>query len=693
MRQKRTLSLIILTFTIMSVMIFSEVAYADSIRSIKLNGGKDIYLEIDDEKTLPIVFSPEDAESSEVEFSSSNDSIVSIDRNGKVTAHKTGRVTLTAELGNLISSIRATVYEKTDLTAVFSESIVVADKVANITISVDSEDEAQTQFNIFLPSGYLVTGSTATFAVNANGTYPFTVYDNSGVKKTFYYVVDSLSKSINSEDDDDGEVWDEFDIDILFDDLKLQYDYEEKEYLFNAELDKIRTVTLPNNRKIETKEINYFIGEAEDLENGEIIDYSFDIEGKVLNCKLIRQGEFFLLIILEDTELDDRYLYHTYRAYNFTLSQPSLLTSPTTEFLIENGNYEVLAYTSSGMKEVFNYVIENIDFMRPDVDLVYTYENKFELIVEDNIALDYIIAPDGKYYKIPASVSAYDPYTFLFPTPFTFDGEYVFSVVDTSGNKTVVTGEVDDIDNILYVGNTSLDVHNYPDIYDYFESTGEKFVYAPQDNIYYENVFPSYMRGISETKFSPYGTLSRAQAVTILSRVTDLPYDINLINKTNFTDISNHWARHYISMASSKRYIQGLPDKTFRPDNELSRADFCVIINNVSALKDNIEDIPAVYNHSVTDINTSFAYAKLDILKLVNRDIIKVDGGEFHPDKPITRAEVIYAINRLYGLSPSNEEFEFIENLYETYFDFNDISNHPYYEDLVISIVGMYRER
>ncbi len=687
----KKISSLLLIFALLLSFTTGSLALADTkvtVRSIKLNNGSNLYLEVGDVKTLEVTFNPENATNTGITFSSSDKSIVSIDKTGTVKALKTGRVTLTAEMDGKKSSIYATVYVNNNLKAGFTETTVVKDKIKNITINVLSKEADVTSFYIYLPSGYLVEGASATFAADKNGTYPFTVYDNTGTKKTFYYEVKGIKEPSvpNSQIDDLNKS--DFDIDILYSNLNLQFDYEKKQCLFNAPLDKIRTVRLPNNSVVDTKEINYYIN---NINNSDINNYTFDVEGKELKVKLIRQGEFYLLIIWQESESDARNVLVTYRAYNFTTSQ-ELKTNPDMDFITENGNYEILAYSDSGLKEVFNFNVKDIDFMRPDASISITYEDKLELTAKDDRSLDYIITYDGKYIKVPNNYVSNTEYTYKHPDTFKYNGEYIFVCVDTSGNRTVVSADITSRRNAPYAKKLGPNVHNTTHIKSLFSNIGDEYYYRTDSNIYYKNIFPAYMRGITETKFSPNSTMTRAQIVTILCRVTELPYDITLSNKTKFTDINNHWAKHYISMASSKRYIQGYKDKTFKPNDVLTRADFCKMISNISTLKTKIADIPAVYNYTFTDVDGQYSYAKVDILKLANRGIVNTNGDKFNPGKPITRAEVIYAINRLYDLSPSDKELEQIKNLYNKHYNFTDIKNSPYYNDILISIMGMYRE-
>ena len=51
----------------------------------------------------------------------------------------------------------------------------------------------------------------------------------------------------------------------------------------------------------------------------------------------------------------------------------------------------------------------------------------------------------------------------------------------------------------------------------------------------------------------------------------------------NLTDIENHWAKEYIEYGVEKGYINGYTDNTFKPNKTVTRAEFSKMLN--SALK------------------------------------------------------------------------------------------------------------
>ena len=70
--------------------------------------------------------------------------------------------------------------------------------------------------------------------------------------------------------------------------------------------------------------------------------------------------------------------------------------------------------------------------------------------------------------------------------------------------------------------------------------------------------------------------------MTIIARIKGLD-----TGKKTFADVSdNHWASNAIKACADAGYINGYEDGSFRPDKNISRAEFVVIINRVFGIKD-----------------------------------------------------------------------------------------------------------
>lgn len=552
----------------------------------------------------------------------------------------------------------------------FTESDIPGTNLKKITITpyYTNDDNEEKSYYIYLPSGYFVEGNSATYVADRNGQYPFTVYDGVN-KKTFVYKVDSIEDT------------DEYEKKHIDADYKLNYDYEKKQIIFNLKSDKQRTITTPKGTTV-TNEINYYIN---DIKNNKPYDLLIIIDGEIFNYKIVKSGEFYLLIYASPVNYDDYSTIVEYYGYNFTNNQV-YTTYPSKEIYDDNGNYTVLVKSNSN-QHIFNINISDIDYRRPSVKTEF-YDDNISLKIEDDFELDYIITYDGQYVAIKGNEAEYEH-----PENIIYNGEYIFIIADKKGNRTVEKITISK-KRKLATSRTrhaiELDVHNFKYTEELFKNKGLKYEKPDYEIKSFENILPAYMNGKDADNFSPFSSITRAEMITIFCRLNDLPYDNSAYLKSKFTDINNHWAKDYISMGSNKKYISGYKDKTFKPDNYVTRAEFCQMLTKISSYKSLLNAIPASSNNNYIDIYNH--WAEKEILKIASRNLVLSDSEHFYPDKPMTRGEVVYAINTLYGFNPTFLELEFTNSLYNKYYNFQDIDSHEYYNHIIISVVGMYRE-
>jgi len=97
------------------------------------------------------------------------------------------------------------------------------------------------------------------------------------------------------------------------------------------------------------------------------------------------------------------------------------------------------------------------------------------------------------------------------------------------------------------------------------------------------------LSGYPDGTFKPSAPITRAEFATIAAKFDDL----DLLKVTQFTDIFGHWAEKYITSSENKGWIKGYPDLTFKPDNDIRRAEAMTLINNVLERKTPAENIHA----------------------------------------------------------------------------------------------------
>ena len=85
-------------------------------------------------------------------------------------------------------------------------------------------------------------------------------------------------------------------------------------------------------------------------------------------------------------------------------------------------------------------------------------------------------------------------------------------------------------------------------------------------------------KGYEDGTFRPNNNITRAEFAAIASRFMSAGYDVE---EDVFTDIANHWARENINDAAMTQWIHGYPDGTFLPDQAITRAEAVTLVNNV----------------------------------------------------------------------------------------------------------------
>lgn len=157
----------------------------------------------------------------------------------------------------------------------------------------------------------------------------------------------------------------------------------------------------------------------------------------------------------------------------------------------------------------------------------------------------------------------------------------------------------------------------------------------------------AYIIGRDDGKVHPEANISRAEVATIFFRMLTDDSRSQLWRTTNsYPDVeASDWYNNAISTLTYAGTLTGMPDGTFKPDNDITRAEFATIAVRFFGGNYEGEDL-------FTDIAGHWANKYINLaatLGLVNG---KPD-GTFDPDAPITRAEAMAIVNRTLGRYPS----------------------------------------
>jgi hypothetical protein len=88
-----------------------------------------------------------------------------------------------------------------------------------------------------------------------------------------------------------------------------------------------------------------------------------------------------------------------------------------------------------------------------------------------------------------------------------------------------------------------------------------------------------FLKGYPDGNFCGTAPMTRAELAALLSRISEK--EISEKGKTRFTDIKDHWAAEEIMTIEDLNWVYGYPDGTFRPDQNVTRAEAIAMINRV----------------------------------------------------------------------------------------------------------------
>lgn len=134
-----------------------------------------------------------------------------------------------------------------------------------------------------------------------------------------------------------------------------------------------------------------------------------------------------------------------------------------------------------------------------------------------------------------------------------------------------------------------------------------------------------------------FSILKRSLAITLALAML---FPTIALADSSFTDTEGHWAADAIEAATIQGYISGYSDSTFRPDNAVTRAEFCKMINSAMTYA-KTTDI------AFSDVSSDDWYYS-QVASAVSAGYMNgYENDTFLPDNEITRQEAASVIARL----------------------------------------------
>lgn len=169
-----------------------------------------------------------------------------------------------------------------------------------------------------------------------------------------------------------------------------------------------------------------------------------------------------------------------------------------------------------------------------------------------------------------------------------------------------------------------------------------------------------YFNGTSETTFAPAENMTRAMFVTVLFRFDGAKGDRS---QSAFTDVApGEWYTDAINWAAANRIVDGVGNGKFAPNDPITRAQMCTMIERYLALYKKAWKVTLPETGSVSvmvDESAIPAYALAAVKQCQRHGLVNgFEDGTFRPNELSTRAQVAAVIYRMsylvQGAKPDN---------------------------------------
>lgn len=154
-----------------------------------------------------------------------------------------------------------------------------------------------------------------------------------------------------------------------------------------------------------------------------------------------------------------------------------------------------------------------------------------------------------------------------------------------------------------------------------------------------------WINGYSDGTFKPNDNLTRAQAATIMNNSLSL---VPTNEEINFEDVhSSFWALKAINTVAQHGIMNGIKSGVFSPNTNITRAQMAQILYNARMYGEDVNPKTSRF----TDVrNDHWAYKAIQTMK-EEGIMVGFSDGSFRPNEPITRIQMVVTIYRVNQLN------------------------------------------
>ena len=178
--------------------------------------------------------------------------------------------------------------------------------------------------------------------------------------------------------------------------------------------------------------------------------------------------------------------------------------------------------------------------------------------------------------------------------------------------------------------------------------------------------FTSYVTGYVDGTFRPDNNITREEVAAIMARAFN--HKVYSTIKA-FTDVpTTNWAHNYITACANKGIIKGYTDGTFKPYNNITRAELYAMTYRAMEISEDEKALFVPKEYKKDD-----SWEKNYIAGLVRLKMLE-DMDDRDADEYATRAEVVYLVNGVQFRNPSKMMDVHYTDLYSSHWCAKDIA-------------------
>jgi peptidoglycan/xylan/chitin deacetylase (PgdA/CDA1 family) len=161
-----------------------------------------------------------------------------------------------------------------------------------------------------------------------------------------------------------------------------------------------------------------------------------------------------------------------------------------------------------------------------------------------------------------------------------------------------------------------------------------------------------YLKMYEDGTFRPNDPVSRAEFVSMINKL----FNLTVPGPIEFWDVqAKDWYYEAIAIASQAGYVTGWGDKSFRPNEPITREEASAMLGRLILIEENSQERIS-HLHADSDLVSDFA--RQYVTYFVHHELLEgYDDKTLKPQLPLSRAEAVVLLDRVAGLLNINRTY------------------------------------